>query len=228
MNAKTTLAIAAAVVCLALPLSVRAQSAPQTTTTPEASQSAHTAAGAQEEARKMVPARAILKDTLDARKVKSGATFHASLVGKTQLLNGPLLPSGTILEGQIVDDQMAGNAPSQIAIRFTVARLKNGTTVPIKATIVDLQNSSGGDVSGHVVAPGEELPNNWTATSLKVDETGGANGVDLHSAIASPDSGVFVSSNKKDVLLKSGTELAIAVAQQSGQDTNAAAASTIQ
>lgn len=47
---------------------------------------------------------------------------------------------------------------------------------------------------------------------LQIDEIGALSGVDLHSRIASKNSGVFVSTKKDDMKLSAGSEFALAIA----------------
>ncbi len=62
--------------------------------------------------------------------------------------------------------------------------------------------------------PGDQIPNSWNDGTLAVDQIGAMNGVDLHSKIASQNSGVFVSTNKDNMKLVNGSELELAIAQQ--------------
>jgi hypothetical protein len=167
----------------------------------------------QPEAMQMVPARAALKEDLDGKKVQKGATFHAILANKVHLKSGMELPSGTVLVGQVVDDdmQMTGNS-SKMALRFMSANLKNGQSIPIKATIVEIVKPESVTPPDYSIKPGDQAPNAWTARVTKVDQNNVVNGVDLHSAIASKNSGVLVSNNGKDVKLSAGSEFALAIA----------------
>jgi hypothetical protein len=166
------------------------------------------------EAMRMVAARAVLKQTLDADKVRSGYQFRATLAQKVQLNNGPELPSGTLLLGSVAEDDMNQAGSSKLALRFTEAVLKNGQRVPIKATIVGAYRPESMSSEGNPVSPGDEVPNSWNDGTLAVDQIGVLSGVDLHSRIASKNSGVFVSSTKKNVKLSMGSELALAIAAQ--------------
>jgi hypothetical protein len=173
------------------------------------------------EALKMVPAQVALLHTLDAAKLQTGAIFQAQLVQKIHLSDGTILPSGTILLGEIAQDDMNVAGNSRLALRFTQARIKNGQDIPIRATIVDVQSPADMDTSGHVVTPGQQEPNLWTPQTLQVNQIDVTPGVDLHSSIASHNSGVFATTKKKDVQLRSGTELSLAIAPagQSAQTT---------
>jgi hypothetical protein len=170
-------------------------------------------ASAEPEAMQMVPARAALKEDLDGKKVQKGATFHAVLANKIRLKTGMELPGGTVLVGQVVEDemQMTGTS-SRLSLRFMTANLKNGQSIPIKATIVEIIRPESVTPPDSSIKPGDQAPNEWTARVTKVDQNNVVNGVDLHSAIASKDSGVLVSNNGKDVKLSAGSEFALAIA----------------
>jgi hypothetical protein len=158
---------------------------------------------------KMVPAKAMLSRTLDADKDHPNTTIEANLRNKVTLSNGTVLPSNTTLIGKITNDDMQETGTSKLALRFTQARLKDGKIVPIKATIVDIVTPNSYYGAGGM---GDNMPNSWTDGTLAVDQVGVLSGVDLHSKIASQNSGVFVSAKKHDVKLPSGSELQLAIA----------------
>lgn len=162
-------------------------------------------------AMQMVPARAALMKDLDAKKMKSGSQFQAKLVDKVHLKNGEELPSGTMLMGTVVADSMQTSGVSRLALRFTSAKLKNGDVVPIKATIVGIAAPEPMNGEGYDVPAGDQASNDWSNNLLQFDVIGAVSGVDLHSKIASDDSGTFVSTKKHDVKLDAGTEIALAV-----------------
>ena len=56
------------------------------------------------------------------------------------------------------------------------------------------------------------MPNDWTPTTLEVDQIGALKNVDLHSKIASSASGIFVSHKNHNMKLNEGTEFALAIA----------------
>jgi hypothetical protein len=155
------------------------------------------------EAAQMVPAVAQLTRTLDADKDHLDSTFQAELSQKITLTNGTVLPSHTLLIGTVTrDDMQAGN--SEFALRLNQAKLKDGKTLPIKATIVDVAHPNFNTV---------EYPasNDWTSQTLTVEEPNVVSGVDLHSEIASNDSAVFVSTRKRDVKVPAGSQLKLAI-----------------
>jgi len=171
---------------------------------------------AKNEAAEMVPAEAVLDRQVDARKVKAGDQFRATLTDSVHLKNGPELPHGTILVGTIAADQMQNGGNSKLALRFTEARLKNGKTFPIEATIVAIAKPAYGE-AGYVTDPVAT----WDGRLLATDEVGVMSGVDLHSRIAGEYSGVFVT-KKTDVKLAARLQLALAIGAQSTNGANGA------
>ena len=146
------------------------------------------------EAALMKPVNAVLQTKLDGVKDPSGSAVSAKLEGKVDLNNGTELPKGTMLLGKVTADDMQQPGTSKLALRFDQARLKGGTTVPIRATIVGFYRpgvENEGDYGGL-------MPNDWTRKTLEFDQEDIGSGIELHSKIDSKNSGVFVSS-KKDV-----------------------------
>jgi hypothetical protein len=169
----------------------------------------------QREAMRIVPAQVALEKGLDAGKEAVGFQFRAILSSNVHLDNGVELPHGTLLMGMIATDDMNTAGAYKLAIRFTQAVLKNGTIVPIKATIVGAYKPGADETGGeYPIPPGEQVPNNWNDGTLQVDQIGVSKDVDLHSKIASRNSGVFISTSGHAVKLPAGSELALAIAQQ--------------
>lgn len=166
------------------------------------------------EAMRMVRARAIMQRSLSADKDKVGSEFEAKLSRNVQLHNGPELPSGTILVGKVAKDDMNVSGTSKLALRFTEAKLKDGQTVPIKATIVGLFHGPNSDPEGFEEGSTPDVPNTWNDGTLEVDEINALPGVDLHSKISSRNSGVFVAKDKKNMTIDADRELALAIAEQ--------------
>jgi hypothetical protein len=173
------------------------------------------------EAAKMVPANAEFTSVIDSQRMQAGTQFRVKLSTKAHLDNNTDLPAGTILVGQIVADDTQSGGAAKLALRFTEADLKGGKTVLIKATIVDVYAlyNDGMTTNNGVVTH----PLDWNGKTAVVDQVGVLSGVDLHSKIDSPNSGVFVSTKKNDIKLTPsiGVELAIAAAdgQQSASNT---------
>jgi hypothetical protein len=165
-------------------------------------------------ASKMVPAEASISKTLDITKDRVGDAITARLSDTVHLKNGPKLPSGTELIGNITNDDMNVSGKSKFALNFTSAKLKDGQIVPIKATIVGIFRPQSTSYMGVPIPAGTQVPNNWTDRTLQVDQIDVLNGVDLHSKISSQNSGVLVSSKDNDMKLHPGTELALAIAER--------------
>ena len=177
-------------------------------------QSSATAQRGMRAARRMVRARATLDRNLDSTKVKPGDEFRARLAKKVQLNNGPLLPEGTVLVGKVAADDMNVGGTSKFALRFTHANLKDGQVVPIKATIVGIYAPETVTSEDYPIPAGDEVPNTWNDGTLAVDQIDALPGVNLHSKIASKNSGVFVSTKKDNFKLEAESEFALAIAAQ--------------
>jgi hypothetical protein len=199
---------------LALPFSACGQTSTQAAST---SQNMNGTDSAQADATRMVPAQGALLTTIDAKKDQPGTKFQIQLVQKVRLKDGTELPSGTILHGQVAQDDMQVAGTSKLALQITEAQLKHGSTVPIKATIVGLVGPMNEDSSGRPVTPGKQENNSWTGDTMRVDQVDAISNADLHSQIGSMNSGVLVS-NKEDVKLKKDSEIELAIA--SAQDSN--------
>src|SRR5215469_171793 len=168
-----------------------------------------------QQAQQMVPARATLSHALNAGDAQSGSQFRAILNDNVHLNGGAVLHRGDTLVGKVVTDDMNTPGKSRLALRITDAVLKNGQTIPVKATIVGLYPPD--DFPSNGVVQPEQLPNTWTHGILRVDQPGVVHGVDLHSSVSSANSGVFVSA-KNNVKIPGGSELALAIAP--AQNTN--------
>lgn len=161
------------------------------------------------QATEMVPAEAALTKKLDASDVKAGQQFEAKLNGKVDLKNGPVLPKGTELVGKVVNVQAKQNGQSSVlTLRFTQANLKDGTKVPIKATIVGLYPARNQLAPSYGMAGTQ---NYWTPQTLQVDQINALHHVDLHSKIGADNSGVLQSD--KNISFSQGTEFALAIAK---------------
>lgn len=163
----------------------------------------------------MVPAAADLSHSIDARKVHPGDRIEASLRDTVHLKNGPVLEKGTVLLGRITADSMQqGN--SRLALRFTQAKLKNGQTVPIKATILQMDPHAS-DVS-MAYSDQDNLANEtglWNGHTLRVDQIGALHNIDMHSRIADANSAVFVSRKNDNMQLRQSSQFLIVIAKRS-------------
>src|SRR5579859_1777279 len=71
---------------------------------------------------------------------------------------------------------------SKLALRFNQARLKNGTVLGIKVTIVGFYGPGAGGYHEYSTEAGDQVPNSWTDGTLKLDQIDVVAGVDLHSS----------------------------------------------
>lgn len=208
MKYQSALTLPALAACLVIlgPKVAAARTAPNTTV----SHPAHMSVAGHNQALKMVPAEADLTKTLDASNLRAGQKFEAKLSRKVDLKNGPVLPKGTELVGRVVKDQTNQNGQATVlTLRFTQADLKNGTTVPIKATIVGLYSTQNQFEPSYGMT---QMPNYWTPQTLQIDQVNALHHVDLHSRIAANNSGVMKSN--KNIRFSQGTEFALAIAKR--------------
>jgi hypothetical protein len=208
MSIKTPAVLAIAALLLASPSLLPAQSA--AAQPGQNAPSASEASDAIAEAAKMVPATAVFVSTVDSQKMTSGTQIKVQLKEKVRLGNGTELPAGTILVGQAVDDATQ-SGKAKLALRFTQANLKSGQIVSIKVTIFSIHKEAGETESAEASAGGS-----WDKQALGVNQADAIPSIDLHSKIASPDSGVFVSTKKDDVKLSQGFRIGLAIAPRSG------------
>jgi hypothetical protein len=162
---------------------------------------------ARSQAAQMVSASATLLHNLDTKDLQPNAEVRAKLNSTVKLENGTKLASGTVLVGHVVQDQAEPKGQTtRIAFDFNQAQLKDGKTVPIKATIVGMTPDANQDV-GYLVQPGDK----WTDGPLQIDQVGVLSGVDLHSRIAGENSGVLVSTKSDDLRLRQGSGIQFAI-----------------
>jgi hypothetical protein len=159
-----------------------------------------------------VTAQASFQKPIDSKKIQAGQKIQVVLSDKVQLKNGPELPRGTVLVGtaSTADAQSGGTA--KLTLCFTEAQLKDGKTIPVKATIVGIFPANSLE---------RDDPNIWNSRSLKVDQGGFVPGIELHSNIVDSASGVFVSTKGDAVKLMPGNWIALEIeaASASQQET---------
>lgn len=211
MSCKLPTVLAIAAILIAPPVSGFAQTADMQSG--HVAQSTSDDSTAQQQAAKMASATAVFTSEIDSRKASPGSPFQAKLLKKVRFADGQELPAGTLLVGQIVNDETQSAGLAKLALRFTQANLKNGQTLPIKATIVDVYHVP--DDLEAVQYGAVDDPSGWDGKATAIDQIGVLSGVDLHSSIASPNSGVFVSTKKDDIKLSKNVGVALAIAPQS-------------
>jgi hypothetical protein len=216
---KNTIAISLPVAALSMALLLAGSAYGQSAMNSQSSQDSANQSAAQQEAAQMVRARSYLQSTLDAKDSRPGTQFAAILSQNVHLKNGSELPRGTKLIGTVATDDMQMHGASKLALRITSAQLKDGKTIPVKATIVGVFAPETENMQGYNVMPGDEEANDWNNSMLTYDQINAMSGVDLHSRIAGQNSGVFVAKKKDDVKISAGSELALAITEQGAQAT---------
>jgi hypothetical protein len=209
MNRAITLSAAVTAIALLIPNISQAKS-PASSESRNAPSDQSAQAGAVE----MVSARVSLNQNLDAKLSKTDDQVRTKLGNTVSLRNGPKLPRGTEILGVIAEDVMQPGGTSKLTLNFTQAKLKDGTVVPIKATIVGIYPPQTEDAAGHPIAPGDQMRDSVSGNRDTVDQMNALPGVDLHSSVASDVSGVLVSA-KHNVKLGQGSELSLSIAPKS-------------
>jgi hypothetical protein len=171
------------------------------------------------QANQMVPSRADLVQTINAKDAKQGQEFKAKLPHRVHLKDGTVLPANTILIGKVGRDDMNVKGRSKLVLCIDQAQLKDGKTMPVKATIVGIYRPGLQEGENYPTAAGDQAPNDWHRGIIKIDQIDALHNVDLHSDIKSQNSGVLVSKKDDDIKLKPGTELALAIADDSHQQS---------
>jgi hypothetical protein len=83
------------------------------------------------------PRDAVLVQALDAKSARPGQSVTAKLTSLIKTSDGVKLPSGTELFGRV--DTVNGSedkSASTLSLTFNQARLRDGKTLPVKATLV--------------------------------------------------------------------------------------------
>lgn len=163
---------------------------------------------------RLVSASARLTQNLDSKNATAGEAVSAELTSKVKMMGSTELPKGSTLVGKVEQVQASNNdSPARLSIVFDQARLKNGQTIPIKATILaaypenTVDDWADSDASGPMVG---EQPH-FISANEKVDQEPGTLGqVAMHSAVQSETSAVFTSKDR-NIDLKRGTQLQIAI-----------------
>ncbi len=209
MKREAMLSLSAAVLYLGLfPITAQAHPLDSSSSTMNNNISAQKAT-----ARRMVPAQAELKNTIDAKNARDGQEFKAILNDKLKLKNGQQLPRGTVLIGKIIADQVNGGGKSKLTLRFTQARLNDGKMIPIKAMITGAYSQSD---------PEAQYGSGWTPNELQIEQLSATqSGVDLHSSVTARNSGMFVAAKEDDVKLERGIDFSLAIAPGSNSRANA-------
>ncbi|MGC1362532.1 MAG: hypothetical protein WA826_15250, partial [Silvibacterium sp.] len=86
---------------------------------------------------RLVSANARLVHRLDSKDARQGQIVAAQLTSDVKGSGSMELPKGTMLMGKVEQVQMSSNnGPARMSIVFDQARLSNGQSVPVKATLL--------------------------------------------------------------------------------------------
>jgi hypothetical protein len=165
----------------------------------------------------LISANASLVGSLDSKNATQGQVVTAKLNSNVKAAESTELPKGTMLLGKVEQVQMSTDkGPAKISIVFDQARLSNGHTVPIKATLLAAYPAETGDFYADSNNNGSlaGVQSHFIPADRQIDqEPGTLSHVAMHSAVASNSSGVFTSKDR-NIDLRSGTEFQIALAPE--------------
>ena len=178
-------------------------------------------AGAQSapESPQLVSANALLIQNINSRNAAQGQAISAKLTSNVRVAGQTELPKGTILIGQVEQVAPSNNdGPSTLSIVFNQAKLRDGRTMPIKATLLSAYPANEGSDYGQSAALPEVVEANVIPDHESIDQEPGVLGgnVAMHSAVKENVSAVFTSKDH-NVNLKHGTQFQIAIAPESAQ-----------
>lgn len=152
---------------------------------------------------------------IDTKSAAPGQAVEAKLTDSIKTPEGLTLPRGTELLGRVDQVKASDNrSPAKLVLTFDKAQLKNGQEVAVKATLVAV--SPVGSIG--------EIPEKVASDDSFLQEPGRIAGVSMHSAVQADNSGTLMSKDK-NIDLKDGTELLIAVAPMPGGELSAGAGS---
>ena len=183
---------------------------------PQASQNAEQSSqSVQAENVQLVSADAQLVHKIDTKTATQGQTVKAKLTSNVKTAEGMKLDKGTMLIGEVEQVQRSnGNGPSRLSLVFDQARLKNGQTIPVKATLLGAYPSNLGDYYAETGTNGNLMVGQPHPISPqeKIDQMPGTlSHVGMQSAVQSNVSATFISKDR-DIDLRKGTQLQVAIA----------------
>ena len=165
----------------------------------------------------LVSTSAKLIHKLDSQNAMKGQRVEAELTSKVKTVDSMDLPKGTMLIGKVERVQMStDHSPAKISVLFNQARLKDGRTIPVKATILAAYPASSWNSYNYtgMGGPMVGMQSHFIPYDQKVvQEPGTLSHVTMRSAVQSRVSAVF-SSKDRNIDLRRGTQLQIAVAPQ--------------
>lgn len=171
---------------------------------------------------RLVSADALLIQNINSKNAAQGQVIMAKLTSNVKEPGQTELPKGTLLVGQVEEaDPSNSGGPSKLSIVFNQARLSDGRTIPIKATLLSAYPANEG--YGESAPPPEVVLANVIPDHESVDQEPGMLGgnVAMHGAVKENVSAVFTSKDH-NINLKRGTQFQIAIAPESAQSQGTA------
>lgn len=168
-------------------------------------------------------AAARLVTPLNSQTATVGEAVTAKLDGSVRIANGEKLPRGTELAGSVSAVQGAeGRGAASISIVFTMAELKSGRKVPIKATLIGAYPASVKSYPDDEYELVEATPAQVSGQYAVDQEAGFLKGIALNAAVADSNSGTF-SKKSGNFTLAPGTYLQIGIGPTGAGDATSAA-----
>lgn len=166
----------------------------------------------------LVSADAKLTHKIDSQSARQGQMVKAKLTSDVKTANGMKWDEGTILIGKVAKVEPSNNdGPSRLSIVFDEARLKDGKTIPVKATLLGAYPSNAGDYYSGIGSNNYMVGQPHRISSQqKVEQMPGTlSHVGMNSAVQSKVSATFI---RKDgnIDLRKGTRLQVAIAPLTG------------
>jgi hypothetical protein len=169
-------------------------------------------AAAQDQSPKLIAGNSQLVRSLNSKSATQGQAVTVKLAGAIKTSAGVELPRGTELVGRVDEVKASDNkGPATLVLTFNQARLKDGKTLAVKATLV------GFAPEGEI----QELPVAVGSDSSFDQDPGASSGIVLHSAVQNKVSGTLTD-NRHDINLTAGTQFLVAVGVESAQSSAAA------
>lgn len=163
----------------------------------------------------LVSAQAQLSHALSTENAAQGQVVTAKLTSSVKTAEGMKMDKGTMLIGKVEKvERSNNNGPARLSIVFDQARLKDGKTIPVKATLLGAYPSNAGSYYAETGVSGNMIPNqpHMISSQEKIDQMPGTlSHVGMHSAVQSNVSATFIAKDR-NVELKKGTRLQVAIA----------------
>jgi len=164
----------------------------------------------------LVGVDAQLQQGLNTKSARPGQTIEARLYRTVETASGTRLDRGTVLWGSVERVQaLTYHGPAVLSLVFTKAQLRNGSTVPVKVTIIGAYPA---DEAQRMIDGDQTIPPSPRHISNKASfdqEPGSLHSVSMYSAVQNSDSATF-RDKRGNLKLQDGTFLQIGIASRRG------------